>query len=98
MSISNDKFIQLHKALRAMSDVILELNSTYTSEATQNLELEMFKLDELMKPVEITVEMVIYLRQLTGEGMMSCNKALRHCNGDIEKAVDYLKRSGTLCI
>lgn len=48
--------------------------------------------------LEITREMVQELRNQTGEGIMACNKALRHSNGDMDKAKDYLRMSGTLCI
>lgn len=31
------------------------------------------------------------LRERTGAGMMDCKNALVECNGDMEKAVDYLR-------
>ena len=34
------------------------------------------------------------LREKTGAGMMKCKEALAECNGDIEKAVDYLRTKG----
>ena len=34
------------------------------------------------------------LRERTGCGMMDCKKALIECNGDIEKAVDFLREKG----
>lgn len=34
------------------------------------------------------------LRERTGAGMMDCKKALTECNGDIEKAIDYLREKG----
>ncbi|MGI6361933.1 MAG: translation elongation factor Ts [Bacillota bacterium] len=34
------------------------------------------------------------LREKTGAGMMDCKKALTECNGDIEKAIDYLREKG----
>jgi elongation factor Ts len=34
------------------------------------------------------------LREKTGAGMMDCKKALTETNGDIEKAVDYLRTKG----
>ena len=42
----------------------------------------------------ITAEMVKELRESTGAGMMDCKKALVETNGDIEKAVDYLREKG----
>jgi len=43
---------------------------------------------------EITAAMVKELRELTGAGMMDCKKALNECNGNMEEAVDFLKKSG----
>ena len=39
----------------------------------------------------ITAAMVKELREMTGAGMMDCKKALKECDGDIEKALDYLR-------
>ncbi len=37
---------------------------------------------------------VIALRQATGAGVLDCKKALTETNGDMEKAVDYLREKG----
>ncbi len=42
----------------------------------------------------ITASMVKELRELTGAGMMDCKKALAETDGDMEAAVDVLKKSG----
>lgn len=42
----------------------------------------------------ITAEMVKELRGRTGAGMMDCKKALSETNGDMEKAVDFLREKG----
>ncbi len=42
----------------------------------------------------ITAQLVNELRGMTGAGMMDCKKALVETNGDIEKAVDYLREKG----
>src|SRR5690625_3561503 len=42
----------------------------------------------------ITAKMVKELRDRTGAGMMDCKKALEETNGDIEKAIDYLRETG----
>lgn len=42
----------------------------------------------------ITAEMVKQLREKTGAGMMECKKALGETSGDLEKAVDVLRKSG----
>lgn len=42
----------------------------------------------------ITAEMVKELRERTGAGMMDCKKALGETNGDMEKAIDFLREKG----
>lgn len=42
----------------------------------------------------ITASMVKELRELTGAGMMDCKKALTECDGDMQAAVDALRKSG----
>lgn len=44
--------------------------------------------------MEITAEQVKELREKTGVGIMDCKKALSECEGDMEKAVDYLRKKG----
>ena len=43
---------------------------------------------------EITAAIVKELRERTGSGMMDCKKALAETNGDMEKAIDYLREKG----
>ena len=42
----------------------------------------------------ITASMVKELREMTGAGMMDCKKALGETDGDMEKAVEWLKENG----
>ncbi len=42
----------------------------------------------------ITADQVRQLREMTGAGMMECKKALSETSGDLEKAVDVLRKSG----
>jgi elongation factor Ts len=42
----------------------------------------------------ITASMVNELRQRTGSGMMDCKKALVEANGDIEQAVENMRKAG----
>lgn len=44
--------------------------------------------------MEITATLVKQLRDMTDAGMMECKKALVEVNGDIEKAVEYLREKG----
>ena len=43
---------------------------------------------------QITASLVKDLREKTGAGMMDCKKALSETDGDIEAAVDWLRKSG----
>ncbi|HLP90690.1 MAG TPA: translation elongation factor Ts [Nostocaceae cyanobacterium] len=43
---------------------------------------------------EISAKLVQELRQKTGAGMMDCKKALKETEGDIEKAIDWLRKKG----
>ena len=42
----------------------------------------------------ITSAMVKELREATGCGMMDCKKALTESNGDMDKAIEYLREKG----
>ena len=42
----------------------------------------------------ITAAMVKELREITGAGMMDCKKALGETDGDMDKAVEYLRENG----
>jgi elongation factor Ts len=44
--------------------------------------------------MEITAKMVKELREATNAGMMDCKKALTECEGDMEKAGEYLRKKG----
>lgn len=43
---------------------------------------------------QITAALVKELREITGAGMMDCKKALVECDGDKDKAIDYLREKG----
>ena len=43
---------------------------------------------------EITAALVKDLREKTGAGMMDCKKALTETSGDMEAAVDWLRKKG----
>jgi elongation factor Ts len=44
---------------------------------------------------EITAALVGKLREMTGAGLMECKKALAEAGGDLDKAVDILRKKGT---
>src|SRR6185503_7077050 len=43
---------------------------------------------------EITAALVKELREKTGAGMMDCKKALGETQGDLEGAIDWLRKKG----
>ena len=47
---------------------------------------------------EIKAAMVKELREMTGAGMMECKKALVEANGDMEAAVDVLRKAGLAAV
>ena len=42
----------------------------------------------------ITAALVKELREKTGAGMMDCKKALSATDGDMDKAIDFLREKG----
>lgn len=42
----------------------------------------------------ITAQQVKELRDSTGAGLMDCKKALAESNGDMQGAIDYLRKKG----
>ena len=42
----------------------------------------------------VSAAMVKQLREKTGAGIMDCKEALSECEGDIEKATDFLRKKG----
>lgn len=53
----------------------------------------MKKSDDIVR-AEITAEQVKELRDKTGAGMMDCKQALAASGGNIEKAIDFLRKKG----
>jgi elongation factor Ts len=44
--------------------------------------------------VEISASLVKELRDKTGVGVLDCKKALKECKGDVDQAIDYLRKKG----
>ncbi|MBR6237433.1 MAG: elongation factor Ts [Lachnospiraceae bacterium] len=44
----------------------------------------------------ITAGMVKELREISGAGMMDCKKALTECDGNMEEAIEFLRKSGAM--
>ncbi len=45
---------------------------------------------------QVTIEEITKLRKVTGAGMMDCKNALAESNGDIEKAIEIIRKKGQL--
>jgi elongation factor Ts len=45
---------------------------------------------------EFTAADVGKLREMTGAGLMNCKNALKECKGDVNAAVDFLRKKGTV--
>ncbi|UCE46453.1 MAG: elongation factor Ts [Phycisphaerales bacterium] len=43
---------------------------------------------------DISAAMVMELRKISGQGMMDCKKALQETDGDVQKAMDVLRKKG----
>lgn len=48
--------------------------------------------------MQITAALVKELRDKTGAGMMDCKKALQENNGELEKAIDWLREKGVASV
>jgi len=46
------------------------------------------------KPSCVTAELIRALRERSGEGMMSCKRALERHNGDFDGALEHLRCEG----
>lgn len=44
----------------------------------------------------VSLDQIKELREITGVSMMGCKKALEECNGDLQKAIDYLRKKGEM--
>ena len=44
--------------------------------------------------MNITAGMVKDLREMTGDGMMDCKKALAECDGNMDEAIEFLRKKG----
>ena len=42
----------------------------------------------------VTASMVKELREMTGAGMMDCKKALNETNGNMDEAIEFLRKNG----
>jgi elongation factor Ts len=47
---------------------------------------------------EISAKAVMQLRKQTGLGMMDCKKAIKESDGDVDKAVEYLRKQGMAAV
>lgn len=59
--------------------------------ALRNSYTQRYKID-----MQITAAMVKELRERSGAGVMECKKALKEANGDAERAIELLRKSGQI--
>jgi len=52
------------------------------------------KTSQRSNQLEISASLVKELRDKTGVGVMDCKTALKECNGDINQAIDFLRKKG----
>jgi hypothetical protein len=66
-----------------------------SSRASPWLLLGVLLLHPQAKPVvQVSAGLVKQLRDKSGAGMMDCKKALGECGGDVEAAVEWLRKKG----
>ena len=46
--------------------------------------------------MKVSIEQIKHLRERTGVSMTECKKALEEANGDINKAIEILRKKGEL--
>lgn len=85
---------QMYLTIKSIGDVLTQEFGNNHSEATQNLEHQLYMLTEIMTPYDVTGEEVRKLRELTGEALLSCRRALEKSRGNQEHAVFILQRGG----
>jgi hypothetical protein len=51
----------------------------------------------MVDPVAITAEMVASLSAFTNAPRMECKRALVHCDGDMEKAKEFIRCPPVVC-
>jgi elongation factor Ts len=85
----------LRPALRSGSKLFLYWKMVPVNKTTFDIiEEEMNQLMEGKQMAAVTAGMVKELREMTGAGMMDCKKALAETDGDMEKAVEFLREKG----
>jgi len=65
-----------------------EFVSNFDIQASDLYEIGAFRM------AEISASMVMKLRKMSGQGMMDCKKALAETNGDMDKAMEVLRKKG----
>ena len=100
---NDDAIRAVNLIVSKMADAVIEANQgeeavaadaeEVAEEAFFKIILKYYNLEE-SKMAAITAAMVKELRESTGAGMMECKKALTETDGDMEAAVDVLRKSG----
>ena len=105
---NDDSMRTIQLIIASLADSILEAKSS--GKDTEKNENTTTKIEELIKVLQkfkkshqikrspamssVDAKLVKSLRDRTGAGMMDCKKALVESNGDLDSAVDFLRKSG----
>ena len=74
------------------TDIHFRLNISSGTRSVSDFLENIYYMEDI--DMAITAAMVKELREMTGAGMMDCKKALTETNGDMDAAVEVLKKSG----
>ena len=100
----NDDAIRAVKLIVSkMADAVIEANQGAEEEVYEGADVETEEAQSQKSnhtydggnvKMAITAAMVKELREMTGAGMMDCKKALTETDGDMDKAVEFLREKG----
>lgn len=75
---------------------LLSIVSTNAFVPTYNTAFSVTRSHSVALNAEVTVSQIKELREMTGAGMMDCKKALNEADGDIDTAIENMRKSGAL--
>jgi elongation factor Ts len=90
-----EEFTHEAVAIEETPEPVAEVEAAAPEESAPEVEA-VPKVEAAAEPKKITPALIKELRELTGAGMMDCKKALAETNGDIEEAIENMRKSGAL--
>lgn len=81
-----------------LTTIIFTLFATVTTNAftLNGKAFSVVRTNSVSLNAEVTVALIKELRELSGAGMMDCKKALKEADGDVETAIENMRKSGAL--